>query len=61
MLRIREVAKRLGVSIDTIRRMTRRGEFTAYHIGPRSIRYKAEEIEQYLAKAGGESCKTLRS
>lgn len=44
----RQVATRLGVSVDTVRRMTRKGELHPIRLG-RTVRYRPEEIEAVIA------------
>lgn len=53
MLRITEVAERLNVSIDTVRRMIETGKLVAVDVsgsseGKRSYRIECEELERYL-------------
>lgn len=44
------VAGRLGVSVITIRRMVKRGDLTAYRVGPKLIRVDLNEVETKLAR-----------
>ena len=45
------VADRWGVSAKTVKRMARDGRLKAYTIGPRTVRFKFEEIESYENEA----------
>lgn len=53
MLTINEVAKRLTVSRDTIRRMIDRGELVAIKVGLRQWRIEEAELERYIARQQG--------
>ena len=44
-IRASELAEKLGVSEQTIYRLTRKGEIPAYRIG-RMLRYKLSEVEK---------------
>lgn len=46
LLSIRDAAKYLGVSDDTIRRMISRGELSAYRYGPKIIRIDRRDIDK---------------
>lgn len=47
MLTMEDVQKILKVSRATLERRVRRGEIPAYKIG-RNVRFKAQDIEQYI-------------
>lgn len=44
-----EAAAMLGVSMRTLEGLIKRGEIPAYKIGPKLVRLRTEEIEDYLA------------
>ncbi len=44
-----EVAEVLGVSIQTVARLLRRGELKTVRVGERFVRIPAESLEAYLA------------
>jgi excisionase family DNA binding protein len=46
---VKEVAEKLGISKDTIRRLIRKGEFPANKIGG-SIRIRWADVEEYLKR-----------
>jgi excisionase family DNA binding protein len=46
---VKEVAEKLGVSKDTIRRLIRKGDFPANKIGG-SIRIRWADAEEYLKR-----------
>lgn len=49
MLKAREVAERLGVHVNTVKRMGDRSEIPFYRIGPRGDRrFRPVDIEAYL-------------
>ncbi|NVN30598.1 helix-turn-helix domain-containing protein [Endobacter medicaginis] len=48
LMKEREVAVELGVSIDTVRRLRKRGEIGHTKIGDR-LRYTPEHVQAYLA------------
>ena len=51
MLRPREVAQWLGLHVNTVKRMSKRGDLMVYRIGERGdLRYKPSDIEAYLAE-----------
>lgn len=47
-LTIRQTATHLGVDPRTVRRYIADGRLTAYRVGPRAIRIKAEDVEKLL-------------
>lgn len=47
MLKIKEVAAKLGVHDNTVRRLINRGELPAYRVG-RVVRIKEADAERYL-------------
>ena len=50
LLRRQEVETRCGIARTTIYRLMRAGEFpTSLQIGPRAVRWRALEIEAWLA------------
>ncbi len=46
---VSELARKLGVSRDTIRASIRRGELKVLRIGKRGLRILIEDLEAYLA------------
>ena len=48
-LRIKEVAERLAVSEQTVRKLVRLGKLDAIRIGNRSLRITRESIDAYIA------------
>jgi excisionase family DNA binding protein len=50
LLTAREVADLLGVSTETVLRWTRRGELPAIRLPGGAIRFRAGEIEAWLAE-----------
>ena len=49
-----QVAEILGVSIDTIKRMERRGQLIPIRLNSRMIRYRLTDVEQMMkAHEGG--------
>lgn len=48
LLRRGEVADMLSVSVSTVDRLARRGEITKVRPSPGSVRYRRDEIEEYL-------------
>lgn len=49
-LSAKELAHRLGVSVDTVRRLTQKGIIPYLRIGNRAIRYNWEEVRHALAQ-----------
>lgn len=47
-LSAKELAHRLGVSVDTVRRLTQKGIIPYLRIGNRAIRYNWEEVRHAL-------------
>lgn len=47
-LRIKEVAERLAVSEQTVRKLVRLGKLDAIRIGNRSLRITRESIDAYV-------------
>jgi excisionase family DNA binding protein len=45
-----EVAKLLAVSRERVWSMSRRGEIPTVRIGAREVRYRPEDIEQWIAR-----------
>ena len=45
LLRVSEAAKVLGVSLETMRRKIRAGEWPFYQLGPKTTRIDPEEIK----------------
>jgi len=41
----KELAARLGVHVETVKRWERAGRLTPRHFGPRTIRYTADYVE----------------
>jgi excisionase family DNA binding protein len=52
LMTIREAEDRLAVSRETLRKWTKAGRLTAVRLGPRSIRFREEEVED-LAQGRG--------
>lgn len=51
MLKPREVATWLGVHVNTVKRMSNRGDFPTYRVGQRGDRrYRPSDIEAYLTR-----------
>ena len=56
MLRLGEVARMLGVHVNTVRRSTNRGILEAYSIGPRGDRrFRQQDIDNFLVKRSSSS------
>ena len=49
MMSIKDVCEYLNISRQTLHRVTKEGELPYYRI-KRSVRYKREEVEDYLRK-----------
>ena len=49
LLKKPEAADFLGVSVRTLEGMIKRGVIPAYKIGPKSVRLRREDLEEYLA------------
>lgn len=47
MIDVTEAAKRLGLSVSTIRRMVREGHLPAYKLG-KQLRFKTEDLTDYV-------------
>ncbi len=45
-----EVAKLLAVSRERVWSMSRRGEIPTVRLGPREVRYRPEDIDQWIAR-----------
>jgi excisionase family DNA binding protein len=50
LLTAREVADRLGVTAETILRWTRRGELPAFRLPGGAIRFREDELDEWLAQ-----------
>ena len=48
MIDVEEFAKRLGLSVSTVRRMIHDGDLPAYRIGRKHLRVKIEDLESYI-------------
>jgi len=47
-------AHRLGYSTDTLKRMAKRGEGPPrYRLSPRCVRYRADEVDRWVAERAG--------
>ena len=44
-----QAAERLGISLPTLDGLIRRGQLTAYRIGPRIVRIEEKDLDAYLA------------
>ena len=55
LLRIPQVAERVGVSARSIHRLIASGELRAVKIGQRSTRIRTEDLETFIAKAPSRS------
>ena len=44
-----QVAEKLGVSIDTVKRMEKRGQLKPIKLNPRMVRYRLHEVEAMMA------------
>ncbi|HAS04901.1 MAG TPA: DNA-binding protein [Dehalococcoidia bacterium] len=52
MLTTSEVARKLNLHVNTIRRWSNQGIITAYRIGPRGDRrFKIQDVERLLSKS----------
>lgn len=49
LLKKPEAADFLGVSVRTLEGMIKRGVLPAYKIGPKSVRLRREDLDEYLA------------
>jgi|GEM_PF-5679146 len=47
---VAQLASRMGVSTDTVRRAIARGELNAYRAGTKSIRIAHDEATRYIAR-----------
>src|SRR5919197_3358462 len=54
LLTVKEAASLLKVSPVTIKRYLKSGLLRAFHIGPRAIRIRREDLEKLLTPAGTE-------
>ena len=43
-----EAADLLGISVRTLEKMIARGSLPAYRVGPKSVRLRREDIDEYL-------------
>jgi len=43
-----EAADLLGISVRTLEKMIARGSLPAYRVGPKSVRLRREDIDDYL-------------
>lgn len=50
VLDVRETAAFLAVTVDTVYRLTRKGELPHVRVGTRAIRYRVVDLETYLEK-----------
>jgi excisionase family DNA binding protein len=50
LLTARTVAERLGVTAATVLRWTRQGQLPGIHLPGGAVRYREEELEQWLAQ-----------
>lgn len=50
MLTLSEVAGRLNVSIETVRRLIKNGELRAIKVG-NQLRVRVEDLEEYIRKS----------
>ena len=44
----KQVAERLGIHFNTVRRLEKSGELASIRIGPRLIRYTEEAVQGYI-------------
>ncbi len=51
LLTVREAAQLLKVSTMTIKRWLKQGRLVAYHVGPRALRIKQEDLQDLLRPA----------
>ena len=49
MVTVSEVAERLGVGPDTVRKLVARGDLAAYRIGS-GLRFNVSDVEAYLMR-----------
>lgn len=50
MSSFRQVAKRLGICVNTARKLVEEGHLTAVRVGKRSVRIRDSEVEQFIAQ-----------
>jgi excisionase family DNA binding protein len=50
LLTVTQAAEILGKSIDAVRKMVYRGDLPTVRMGTRGVRFKREEITEYLNK-----------
>ena len=55
LMTVREAASLLKISPVTIKRWLKQGRLRAYHVGPRAVRIKHEDIEALLMPTTGAS------
>jgi excisionase family DNA binding protein len=48
LLTSKDVAEKFNVSGKTIERWRKKGQIKFYSVGPRSIRFKKEDVEEFL-------------
>jgi len=46
-LKVSEVARMLGVSEKRVRSLIKRGELSAYRLGPRGVRVRPEDLDTF--------------
>ena len=53
LLRVREAAEVLGISISTMNNLYYDGEIDYVRVGKRSVRFKVSELDRYVEKQTG--------
>lgn len=48
LLTTSQVANRLGVNVQTVRRMVKRGDLVAVRMSPKSFRFEPSEIARFI-------------
>lgn len=56
MLTLPAIAKQLGVSMSTVRRLCDRGELAYVRVAPRCIRVHEAELERFVRQSKGKPC-----
>ncbi|MBE0448983.1 MAG: helix-turn-helix domain-containing protein [Actinobacteria bacterium] len=53
LLSLKEVADRLGLNPETIRRWTKSGKLPAVKLGPNTVRVKELDLQEFIESRGG--------
>lgn len=54
LLTRQQAAEALGVSVQTVARLIRRGQLETRRVGERMVRIPAESLERYVEKGGAQ-------